>query len=205
MWGYGLDRSGSGQGQVVGTCECGNEPSGSIKYGEFLDQLRTVWLLKKDSAPWRKCVSLNIFKTTLEKWINGVHPYGIPSELLKSQTLTRAGQRPRAREFQNTCRCFITMFHNNPICASENAHNAFTTRTDEYGQLYRPKRSDSTPTGKLTAYQPLIIRERQQANSNFEKFCQSQETHILRQSTIQDLVLRPSCFSETVRVNQKGV
>jgi hypothetical protein len=24
-------------GQVEGTCECGNEPSGSIKCGEFLD------------------------------------------------------------------------------------------------------------------------------------------------------------------------
>jgi len=23
MWGYGLDRTGSGQGQVAGTCECG--------------------------------------------------------------------------------------------------------------------------------------------------------------------------------------
>ena len=32
----------SGQGQVAGTCECGNEPSGSIKCGELLDQLRTV-------------------------------------------------------------------------------------------------------------------------------------------------------------------
>jgi len=30
-WWYGLDRAGSGQGQVAGTCECGNEPSGSIK------------------------------------------------------------------------------------------------------------------------------------------------------------------------------
>ena len=29
--GYGLDRAGSGYGQVVGTCDCGNEPSGSIK------------------------------------------------------------------------------------------------------------------------------------------------------------------------------
>jgi hypothetical protein len=29
--------SGSGWGQVVGTCECGNEPSGSIICGEFLD------------------------------------------------------------------------------------------------------------------------------------------------------------------------
>ena len=35
--GYGPDCSGSGKGQVSGTCECGNEPSGSIKCGEFLD------------------------------------------------------------------------------------------------------------------------------------------------------------------------
>jgi len=37
MWGLGLDRSGSEYGQVVGSCECGNEPTGSIKCGEFLD------------------------------------------------------------------------------------------------------------------------------------------------------------------------
>ena len=35
--GIGLDRSGSGQREVAGTCECGNEPSSSIKCGEFLD------------------------------------------------------------------------------------------------------------------------------------------------------------------------
>ena len=52
MWGYGLDRAGSGQGQVAGTCDCGNERSGSIKWGGFLDQLKTGQLLKKDSAPW---------------------------------------------------------------------------------------------------------------------------------------------------------
>jgi hypothetical protein len=34
--GHGLDRFGSEQGQVVGTCECGNEPLGSMKCGEFL-------------------------------------------------------------------------------------------------------------------------------------------------------------------------
>jgi hypothetical protein len=39
-------------GQMAGTCECGNEPSGSIKCGEFLDWLRTCWVLKKDSDPW---------------------------------------------------------------------------------------------------------------------------------------------------------
>jgi hypothetical protein len=37
--------------QVVGACECGNEPSGSIKCGEFLDYLRTCLLLNMDSAP----------------------------------------------------------------------------------------------------------------------------------------------------------
>jgi len=37
MWGCRLDRCGSEYGQVAGTCECGNEPSGSIKCGEFLD------------------------------------------------------------------------------------------------------------------------------------------------------------------------
>ena len=54
MWRYGLDRTVSGEGQVAGTCECGNEPSGSIKFGEFLDWLKTGQLLKKDSAPWSK-------------------------------------------------------------------------------------------------------------------------------------------------------
>jgi hypothetical protein len=29
--GHRLDRSGSGQGKVAGSCECGNEPSGSLK------------------------------------------------------------------------------------------------------------------------------------------------------------------------------
>jgi hypothetical protein len=35
----GMDwiKSDSGQGQAADTCECGNEPSSSIKYGEFLD------------------------------------------------------------------------------------------------------------------------------------------------------------------------
>ena len=35
------DCCGSGYGQVVGACECGNEHSGSIKCGEFLHWLRT--------------------------------------------------------------------------------------------------------------------------------------------------------------------
>ena len=35
--GYGLARAGSEYGQVAGTYECGNQPSDSIKCGEFLD------------------------------------------------------------------------------------------------------------------------------------------------------------------------
>ena len=36
------------------TSECGNEPSVSIKYEEFLEYMRTGQLNQKDSAPWRK-------------------------------------------------------------------------------------------------------------------------------------------------------
>jgi len=35
MWVYGLDWA--GRGQVADACECGNEPWGSVKCGEFLD------------------------------------------------------------------------------------------------------------------------------------------------------------------------
>jgi hypothetical protein len=34
--GHGLDSSGSGQGQDVGACECGNETSGSINVGNIV-------------------------------------------------------------------------------------------------------------------------------------------------------------------------
>ena len=36
-WGQELDRSSSGYGQVAGCCEYGNEPSDSVKCGEFLE------------------------------------------------------------------------------------------------------------------------------------------------------------------------
>jgi len=36
---------------VAGSCECGNEHAGSIKLGGSLHQLKTYYLLKKDSAP----------------------------------------------------------------------------------------------------------------------------------------------------------
>ena len=51
MW-TGL--AGPSQGQLADACECGNETSGSIKSGGFLDWLQTIYLLKKDLAPWSK-------------------------------------------------------------------------------------------------------------------------------------------------------
>jgi hypothetical protein len=36
---------------VAGSCEHGNETSGSIKEGD-IDSLRNYQLLKKNSAPW---------------------------------------------------------------------------------------------------------------------------------------------------------
>ena len=43
---------------MADTCECDNEPPGSIKCGEFLDRLRTEQLLKKDFAAWRNYLVL---------------------------------------------------------------------------------------------------------------------------------------------------
>jgi hypothetical protein len=48
---WGLDRSGSGSRPVEGSCEGGNEPSGSIKRWEVLEWLHNWQLLKKASAP----------------------------------------------------------------------------------------------------------------------------------------------------------
>jgi hypothetical protein len=42
MWGYGLDWAGSGYIQVTGTCESGNEHSGSINAGNFLTSWKPV-------------------------------------------------------------------------------------------------------------------------------------------------------------------
>jgi len=45
----GLDSSGSEQGPASGPSEDGDEPSGAIKYGEFVVCLRT-YSIPKDSA-----------------------------------------------------------------------------------------------------------------------------------------------------------
>jgi hypothetical protein len=43
---------GSGYGPMEGSCEHGNEPSGSIKCWEILEYLHNWQFLVKDSPPW---------------------------------------------------------------------------------------------------------------------------------------------------------
>jgi len=47
----GLEIPGSRKGPVTGSCENGNETSGSSKGGEFFDLLSDYQLLKNDSVP----------------------------------------------------------------------------------------------------------------------------------------------------------
>jgi len=47
---------------VAGSCECGNENSGSIKCSDYLVQLQTSYMLKKNPAPWSKLVSKYLSK-----------------------------------------------------------------------------------------------------------------------------------------------
>jgi len=49
---FGLNSAGSGWSPVAGSCEHGNEPSGSVKGDGVLDQLNDYQLLKEDSASW---------------------------------------------------------------------------------------------------------------------------------------------------------
>jgi hypothetical protein len=49
---HGLDWSSSGKGQVAGTCECGNEPSGSIKYGELPNRSEPVSFSRRTLFHW---------------------------------------------------------------------------------------------------------------------------------------------------------
>jgi hypothetical protein len=49
--GGGINSFGSGQGPLAGSCEHGNEPSGSIKGEKFVGYLRDYQLLRKGSVP----------------------------------------------------------------------------------------------------------------------------------------------------------
>ena len=62
--GHGLDRFGSGQRQVAGSCECGNERSGFMKCGKFLVQFRTRQLLRMYSSTWSQLTKIARYNKT---------------------------------------------------------------------------------------------------------------------------------------------
>ena len=74
MWICGLDWAGPGQRQVACACECGNEASGSVKCGEFLEQRQTGQLLEKDCAPWSNQVWQNKIHRMSSNKLSIVHP-----------------------------------------------------------------------------------------------------------------------------------
>jgi len=51
---------------MTGFCEHGNEPSGCIKYGEFLDWLQNDEIFKMDSAPWSKLTFRRLMSTIVD-------------------------------------------------------------------------------------------------------------------------------------------
>lgn len=50
--GHDPDQSGLGEGHVLGCCKHVNELSGSIKLGEFLDQLSNNCGVRRTVLPW---------------------------------------------------------------------------------------------------------------------------------------------------------
>jgi hypothetical protein len=66
---------------VAGACESGDEPSGFIKCWEFIDQLRTSWLLTKDCAVW-VCLFVCLF---IHSFIHSFNSNKITSLLLTSR------------------------------------------------------------------------------------------------------------------------
>ena len=75
--GHRLDGSDSGQGQVGGCCESGNEPSGSIKCGESLEYLRTS-LASQEGLCSMELVSYNIQRVLSQDiaWLVLLNPSG---------------------------------------------------------------------------------------------------------------------------------
>jgi hypothetical protein len=53
---------------VEGSCQHGNELSGSVKCWEVLEQLSDWWLLKKGSAPWSELVVVVVVILIVRKW-----------------------------------------------------------------------------------------------------------------------------------------
>jgi hypothetical protein len=79
----------SGQGPLAGSCEHGNEGSGSIKGDEFLYQLIDYQIFNKGSMYFSRLLSVTLVEETLEiKHILFLYPYVEVRSLYDSEALT---------------------------------------------------------------------------------------------------------------------
>lgn len=75
LWRCGLDSHGKGQGPVVGFCEHGYEPSGSLRaVYSFLDQQSRYQLFKKDLAPKSRLVVSQYSNKCIFLWDSVLQP-----------------------------------------------------------------------------------------------------------------------------------
>ena len=54
-------------GEGGGFCECDNEPSVSMKCGEFIEGVKTCWFLRKDSVPWSSILLIKLLTWSFVK------------------------------------------------------------------------------------------------------------------------------------------
>jgi hypothetical protein len=78
---------GRGQGQVAGCCECGNEPLGFMKHGEFLDCIGTA--LHGVTGSHATCFGINA--------ICRVHDHSLAERYSNLGTRTPGGVRRHVR------------------------------------------------------------------------------------------------------------
>jgi hypothetical protein len=65
---------------MIGSCEHGNEPSDSIKGGEFLNQLSICQLLRKDLTPWSLIILLQL---CIDLCVTHVKAVQLPKTIIK--------------------------------------------------------------------------------------------------------------------------
>jgi hypothetical protein len=94
----GLDPSGSGQGPVAGYCEDGNEHSGFMKRGEFLDQTSDYQLIKDITSWSQSLVTLYILFFNLWKAVEVGTESRVPFKTLLS--LSRRIERFEGRRVE---------------------------------------------------------------------------------------------------------
>jgi hypothetical protein len=86
---HGLVPSGSGYGQLSGSCEHGNEHSSPIKCGQLLDQLITLAFLKKPASWIRSACVLFLHNSNMYYYYYYYYIYHFNAVYLQLYTLNK--------------------------------------------------------------------------------------------------------------------